>query len=549
MFVRTKQKPNGKYAIQIVESVRRGDKVSQSIVRHLGQATTEDELIELKALAHKICVELENKRKPVLPLFDPEDIYGPDAKKNRRARDFDKDTVRVKDIREEQRIVEGPGEVFGQLFRDLGFSSVIKSRNKSTQWNDILASCVVARLANPASKSRTAALLEEDYGIKIPLEKIFRMMDHIDPNRVKELVGKSTLSLFPEDVDILFYDVTTLHFESQDVDSIRNFGFSKNSKFNEVQVVLALVCTKDGLPVTYNLYPGNTYEGSTLIHAIDELLAKFKIAKIFIAADRGMFSEANLKHMDEKGVNYVVGATLRRMSDAKKEEILDGDGYVLKESCEDLFWTKEFKHTESRRLIVCYNSKRAACDAKKRIKLKEKLLAALEKSKAVKSTLKPAWQKYLTSKGSVELDPNKFEEEARWDGVFGLITNCQNITAQETIERYRGLWRIEESFRVSKHDLKMRPIFHWTENRIEAHIAICFLALAVARHATYRMKTSGHPMSFEKIRNELLHVQASIMHDASTKKRFVVPSSIHADQRKIYRVFGVERSASAYGIN
>ena len=191
MFVRIKEKPNGKKAVQIVESYRRADKVSQKIVRHIGQATTERELDELKRLAESIIVEVENQRQPVLPLFKPEQIYGRKPKNEEITID---DTVKIRNLREEQRVIDGIGEVFGKLYDDLGLGQALGNTQMDESWNATLKACVLARLANPASKRRTASLLEQDYGLKIPLEKIYRMMDRlkVKEDEIRKRIAQST---------------------------------------------------------------------------------------------------------------------------------------------------------------------------------------------------------------------------------------------------------------------------------------------------------------------------------------------------------------------
>lgn len=551
MFVRLKKKSNGKTAVQIVESVRRGDKVSQKIIRHLGQGENEKEINELKKLAESICCEMKDHRQPTLPLFKPEQFYGPAGKKRLR-RSIENEKVYIKDIREHQRIIEGPGEVFGALYNELGFNTLISGTKKDSQWNDILATCLIARLTNPQSKRRSAALLEEDFGILLPLEKIYRMMDVVAKNEesIKKRVAKTTLSLFPEEVDVLYFDVTTLHFESQKSDELKDFGFSKNGKFNEVQLVLALVCTKEGLPITYELYPGNTFEGSTLIKSIRKLKSEYNVANVLLVADRGMCSAKNLEAMREENIKYIVAAKLRSRSKAWKERILLEEDFKAASVCDELHWVKEYKDDNEDRLLVSYSRARAECDAKKTAKLRERILLALgsKKKGSIKKGLRSAWKKYVKTEGSLELDEDKFAEDELWHGIHGVITNDSEQNASQILARYRGLWQIEEAFRISKHDLKMRPIFHWSPSRIRAHISICFLAYAIAKQAIFRLKTVGLPMSFEQLRNELLHVQASIMVDTATKKKFVVPSTLSARQKTILQTFAVKRQQIAYGI-
>ncbi len=129
-------------------------------------------------------------------------------------------------------------------------------------------------------------MLEQDYGVRIPLEKIYRMMDHVADQEedIKKSVAYTTRSILEEEFDVLFFDVTTLYFESVQRDELREFGFSKDCKFKETQVVLALVTTKQGLPVTYELFPGNIYEGATLIQMVQKLKKTYNIHNILLVS-------------------------------------------------------------------------------------------------------------------------------------------------------------------------------------------------------------------------------------------------------------------------
>jgi len=543
MFIRVKERKNGKKSVQIVANYRRGDKVHQKIIRHIGQAANDEEVKVLKRLAESIIVSTQNEKQPVLPLFAPEDIYG--IKKNPV-----QDKVRIKDLREEQRIVEGIGEVFGKLYTQLGFDYLIGETKKDKQWNAILKSLVIARVANPVSKRRTASLLEQDYAIKIPLEKIYRMMDHVydREEEIKGQVGNSTLNIFKQEVDVLFFDVTTLYFESIQTDELRDFGFSKDCKFKEVQVVLALATTTDGLPVTYEVFSGNIYEGKTLIAVIKQLKERYNISNILLVADRGMFSNDNLKLMEKEEVNYIVAARLKNLPGKTKEMIIQDDDYKACIVENELHWVKEYEHN-SKRLIVSYSTKRAKKDSSDRQRLIERLMKKKRDGKITIKDLIPNYgtKKYLKIKGGdATIDEERIELDQRWDGLHGVITNLKDESAINIISRYRCLWQIEEAFRVNKHDLKMRPIYHWTPRRVRAHIAICFLAFALVKQAIYRMKHQQIMMSFEQIRNELLHVQSSVVQDIETKKRYIIPSHITINQKRIYKAFGLKRKEVPY---
>jgi transposase len=546
MFVRVKPKPNGKKSIQIVESYRRADKVSQKILRHVGQAVTDREVEEMTRLAQSIINEMKTEKHPCLPFLDPIKIL-----KGNRQKKETSDTVKISNLREEQRIIDGIGDVFGKLYRDLKLDRLISGTHKDGQWNNILESCVLARIANPVSKRRSASLLEADYGIKIPLEKIYRVMDHVADREsdIKQRIAQTTLSLFQEQVDVLFFDVTTLYFESIETDELRAFGFSKDCKFKEVQVVLALVTTTQGLPITYKLFPGNTYEGGTLVEVVKDLQTQYAINNILLVADRAMFNEENLSQMERLGIQYIVAAKLKALPKSLKSEILHSE-YNDQSTVigDELHWLKEFEY-KSRRLVVGNSSKRAEKDAADRQRLVDRLMKKVKGDKIKVKDLIPNYgsKKYISiENGSASINPKNIEADAEWDGLHGVITNATDKTPSELLSRYRELWQIEEAFRISKHDLRMRPIYHWTENRIKAHVAICFLAFTLAKQAVYRIALQQEPMSFEQIRNELLHAQSSVVIDLASKKNYIIPSHVTVNQKKLYQAFGLKRSQVPY---
>jgi transposase len=545
MFVRTKKKSSGKTAVQIVESQRSGTSVVQSIVRYVGQAETTEQLQELEKLARALIGELMHERsQPYLPGINPETINTTIKDlhlESEKAKEFEVD---VRSLREEQRVITGIHEVFGKLYETLGFHQILPSADQA------LRSCVLARIANPSSKLRTAAFLEEDYGIKLPVDRIYRMMDKLSKKEedVKNLIGKTTLSLFQDPVSVLFFDVTTLYFESLLSDDLRHPGFSKDNKFKEGQVVLALVTTQGGMPITYELFPGNTYEGHTLITMIENLEKRFEIAHVVLVADRAMFNEDNLKLMESKNIKYIVAAKLRSLPNKNKNEILSSQTFTPVEVEQELHWVKDFEH-KGRRLVVSYNSSRAKKDFFDRQRLVDRLMKKVKdgKVKLQDMILNRGTTKFLKiESGQASIDEAKIKSDGEWDGIHGVITNIEDQKSQQILSRYRGLWQIEEAFRINKHDLKMRPIYHWTENRIKAHIAICFIAFALVKQAIHRIKIQSEPMSFETLRNHLLHAQASIVVNTQTKRRYVIPSKATADQKRIYSVFGLSRTDRPY---
>lgn len=560
MFVRVKTTPNSpRKAVQICESQRAGEKVRQTIVRHIGIATDDQELAALLELAEVIRIKLETERSSTLPLFAPEElakmVTKPVVKRGPKKKPpLAIEEVRLNNLEEETRVIEGICEVFGPLYQELGFAKILSNKSQ----RDILSATVLARVADPQSKHRTAALLEEDFAIRIPLDRIYRMMDAVYDRRdqIQMTVRGATHALFPGKIDVVFFDVTTLYFESVTADSLREFGYSKDQKFHMVQVVLALATTEQGLPIGYKLFSGETAEIKTLIECVQGWRQLMVIDKVVFVADRGMMSEANLRALEGlpegessplPAIEYVVGASLRKQKKALRNQILNEEGYKLAGFAGDAYWVKEFKTEDNRRLIVTYSAQRAEKDKKDRGRLIEKLEKKLGTSKD-KASLKKlvsnrGYLKFASCDGqeSATINYDKIAEDAVWDGMAGIITNSDR-SALELLARYRQLWTIEAAFRVNKHDLKMRPIYHWKPERIEAHIAICYMAYALVAHARYRVSLQQEAMSVEVMRNELLRVQASILRDKTTGALYRLPSNMSQAAIRIYRAFGLKRS-------
>ena len=543
MFVRTKLRPNGKISVQIVESYRRADKVSQRILRHVGQGVNEKEIDKLIVLANFIIEEMKEERQRTLPLFAPEALPSTAVGEEKEI----EDKVSIGNLREEQRVIDGIGDVFGKLYDDLSFGCLLTGTRNNSTWNEALKTCVLARLTNPTSKLRTAAMLERDFGIRLPVEKIYRMMDHVARREeaIRACIGETTKTLLQQKVDVMFFDVTTLYFESFEEDELRKFGFSKDCKFKETQVVLALVTTTDGLPLDYLLFPGDTYEGHTLLNAVEELQKKYEIREVRLLADRAMFNEDNLELMEQKGIRYVVAAKLRNLPKSLCSELLADEGYRAAVVGHELHWIKEIEY-KGRRLLVSYNQARARKDSSDRQRLIERLMKKQRKNGKmhVKDLVgNRGTAKYLkVTEEDIVMDVEKIAKDSAWDGLHGVISNTVGDSA-EIIASYGGLWQIEAAFRVQKHDLRMRPIFHWTPSRIKAHISICYIAYTLIKQALHRLKILGLPISFEKMQNELLHAQSSIVVDVATKKHYRIPSNATIEQKKIYQAFGLRRSA------
>lgn len=539
--------------MQIVAGERSGNRVRQRIVRHVGIAKNDDELVRLKELAEYIKANMEQEHAP--SLFKPDQMaqWAVEARKKSESQ-YDKAlNVNLKQLREESRIVVGIHDVYGKLFDELGFDRAVGDPSRRREASKIIRHLVMARIANPASKRASAIELEKNFGIKLNLTSIYRSMDYLDEKQISFIQDKAWeagTGLFKEKIDVIFYDCTTLYFDTVEEDELRDKGYSKDMKFGQSQVLLALMVTKQGIPVGYRLYSGSTFEGHTLADAIRHVEERHEVNQVIFVADSAMFSDDNLKLIEKhkgKPYKYIVGARIKNQTKKITKQILDKKGYREK----DGILYKKIMLKNGRRLLVNYSEKRAKKDAHDRERSINKLLKKLKKSKSPESFISNyGYKKYLKIDGSrqVEINQSKIKKDAQWDGLHGVITNMTGAS-EDIFAHYKGLWQVEESFRITKHDLQTRPIFHWTPQRIRAHIAICFMALVCVRHLTYRVALQYQPLSPKVIRNELVHTQMSILQHQVTKHRYAIPSKPTQYTRKIYQCMGEKLIAVPFAMD
>jgi transposase len=312
-------------------------------------------------------------------------------------------------------------------------------------------------------------------------------------------------------------------------------------RFNEVQVLLALMVTREGLPIGYEAFSGSTYEGHTLIPAIKKLKEKYQIKQVVFVADSGMMSSPNLQEMQAEVIEYIVGARLKNRPKSLQDQVLDPENYA---QVRPGYKLGKFSHNDQT-FIVSYCEKRAKKDRQDRERAIENLRKKVLLHKSPKDYLSnQGYKKYLKIDADtrVTLNEDSIALAQRWDGLLGVCSNTTTLSAQEILDKYVGLWQVEEAFRINKHDLKIRPAFHWKPSRIKAHLAISFAAFSLVKFLTYRVKLQHVKLSPEVIRQTLIRVQTSILFDTSKKIRYALPSKLSVDAKKIYALMRVSRS-------
>ena len=408
--------------------------------------------------------------------------------------------------------------VYEKIWQELGISrwiKDIKTRSK-IEIEEILKQLVFQRLLTPSSKKSAYDHREDyvDFRNDLILEDYYRVLDIIydEKEKLEKHLNSTLKKKFNRELNVVLYDVTTYYFESVKKDEIKGFGFSKDNKVNQVQVVMGLLIDNNGIPVGYELYPGNTSEFSTLYPVIKDLKEKYKLKKVIVAADRGLNSGKNLLLLKELGLDYVMAYKLKGAKKEIKEKLFEG-GYTIEKE----FKYKLIEHVKEIRvdgkvekiqdnLLLGYSEKRAKKDKADRQRLLDKADKLLNKPSMMKQELKKGGKKFIkVTKGNldIELDVKQIEEAEKMDGFFAIEYSQKELTGREVREIYGSLWKIEDSFRVLKTNLEARPIFVWSEKRIRAHFLICYLALVIERYLEKLLKDNNVNLSTAKIQEAI----------------------------------------------
>lgn len=462
MFLRKKKNPSGVISIQVIDKSKKKYKVLKTI----GSSSDPKEIDILLNNGHQWIKNFKGQFEFRLN----EDVNL---------------TLKVLD-NIQQVTVAGTELLLGNIFDQIGFSQIK---------DPIFRKLVIARLCFPASKLKTTELLSKYEFLEIGVQKVYRYLDKLYNNQketVQQISYEHTLKILGNEIRIIFYDVTTLYFEIDREDDLRKTGFSKEGKHQHPQILLGLLVTIDGYPLAYEIFEGNKFEGHTMLPVIETFKEKYRVEKLVIIADSGLLSNENIKELQTKKYEFILGARIKNESKELKKKIL----------------SLKFKNGQSKiiekgkdtKLIISYSEARADKDRYNREKGLQRLEKLIRSGKLTKSSLnKRGYNKFLNLDGNVRisLDESKIEQDAQWDGLKGYVTNTK-LTKKEIIDNYNHLWKIEQAFRISKTDLKIRPIYHRLQRRIEAHICIAFVAYKIYKELERQLKEKESDLSPEK---------------------------------------------------
>lgn len=416
--------------------------------------------------------------------------------------------------------------VLGNIFNEIGFDQI-----KDPLFKDL----VLYRLVYPKSKLKTTEYLyryeQKDYSE----DDIYRYLDKLyntQKEKVQQISFSHTQTVLGRQISIVFYDVTTVYFEIDNEDSLRKTGFSKEGKHQNPQIVLGLLVSKNGYPLAYDVFEGNKFEGHTMLPVIDSFKRKYDLEQLAVVADSGLLSNQNIEELKAKNYEFILGARIKNESKPIKEKILslklkNGESQTIKKG--------------GLKLIITYSDTRAKKDKYNREKGLKRLEKRVKSGKLTKASINNrGYNKYLKLEGEVHvvIDKEKFEQDEKWDGLQGYLTNAK-LTKDEILENYGHLWRIEKAFRVAKTDLKIRPIFHRKQKRIEAHICLTFVAYKVYKELERQLKEKKSDLSPEKVIEILQNIYQIGIKNPENNEIIRQTIFLTDEHRKIQSIFGL----------
>jgi transposase len=500
MFIRRKKNSSGSISIQVIDKSLNKYRVIHSVGSSTDLSVIEAMEVEaekwIKEKLGQLEISFENKPSPVREvLANIEQIH-----------------------------VCGTEKLLGKIFDEIGFNAIPDM---------LFRHLVLFRIIHPASKLKTTQYLSRHYSYFQDVRQVYYYMDKLHAQQqsiVQSISYNHTLQLLGGKLSILFYDVTTLYFESDKEDDLRKRGFSKDGKHSQPQIVLGLLVSIGGYPLAYDIFEGNKFEGYTMLPVIESFKEKYEVENPVIIADSGMLSEDNINELTERGYEFILGARIKSEAKGIKKSILalslkNGESSVLKK--------------DGYRLIINYSEARAKKDRFNRERGLRKLEKQIQSNKLTKSSINNrGYNKYLRIEGdvNVSIDMKKFEQDALWDGLKGYLTNS-NLDEETIVNNYRELWNIEKAFRISKHDLQIRPIYHRAERRIEAHICISFVAYKVYKELERQLKVKGSRWSVEKAIEIAETIYSVKARDTDTKNYTEITLLLTNEQRELATLF------------
>jgi transposase len=475
MFVKKKRNRSGTTSVVVSE------KCNQIYKEHITIGISSDEL-EIKQLVEQGKQWISDYKRKFFPELD---FFG----EEKQSQADEKYLVLQFLNQVENILLNGTELILDRVFNQVGFHQIK---------DDIFRKLVHARLSYPGSKSATVEYLKNHFDEDVHLSRIYRYLDklnHSQQDKIQDISVLHTQQLLGGQIGVMFYDVTTLYFETDQEDELRKTGFSKEGRHSNPQIILGLLVSIDGYPLAYCIHEGNKYEGHTMLPIVKEFVKKYQLSDFVVVADSGLMTEKNLLEMETNGYQYIIGAKI-------KSETISVKQWIISQPKIDRQMV-ELEKENGRRLLVGYTEERAKKDAYNRQKGVKRLEKIYKRGSLTKEHInKRGYNKFLKIEQDITVSINydKIAEDAQWDGLKGYLTNTE-LTMEQVYTAYHNLWNVERAFRISKSKIEIRPMFHFTRKRIEAHICICFVALKVYKELERILKGTQINMSVDKVLN------------------------------------------------
>lgn len=513
MFVRAKKSGKHTY-LQVVQNQRDSGKVRQQVVATLGRLDTLQAEGQIDGLLRS-CAKFAN------------DLAIVDAASKGEIPDAS--AVRI-----------GPVLVFERLWKELGIQKVLQDllggRKFSFSCERVIFTTVLHRLMHPGS-DRNADEWKSKYAIEgadqFELHQAYRAMAWLGEtlpcteqggrtpftprcikDKIEEALFARTQNLFSE-LEVVFFDTTSIYFEGEGGETIGQFGYSKDHRPDRKQMVVGAVIDSSGRPICCELWPGNTSDVKTLIPIVDRIRKRFGIRQVCIVADRGMISQETLAILESgayENVNYILGARMRRVNEIQERVLTDTSDWqtvheARKTKVDPMPLKVKSVEVNGHRYVLCLNEEQQRKDAADRAAIVASLQEKLKQGgKALVGN--KGFRRYLRekTKGSFVVDEEKFLKEAEYDGKWVLRTDL-DLPAGEIALKYKELWQVEAVFRTTKSILDTRPIFHQCDETIRGHVFCSFLALVLIKELMRRLAARGWSVEWDRLKDDLDSLQ------------------------------------------
>ena len=498
-------KRTGRTFLSIVEGYRDPNtgKIRHKTIEALGyldelEREYEDPIAHFKKVAKEMTQLNKQSDNPIVFTFTPWDKIG-DSSSLRKNLGF---------------------SVLSAIYHELRIHKFMANRQRSLKadflLNDIFKMLIFLRILDPGSKKKAFESKDAYFEkFEFSLMDVYRSLTlfHKYKDALLLHLHEEVRMKYGRDVSNVFYDVTNYYFEIEEPDRLRKKGVSKEHRPNPI-VQMGLLMDREGIPITYRLFSGNTNDCSTLLPVLSELKESYNISRMVVVADRGLNTGENIAYNIIKGDGYIYSQSIRGAQRSLKSYVLNGKDYIERENGFKIksrvypreIWVtnaegKRVKVPIDEKQIVFYSPNYAKKARAERAFVLEKAKMLVKNPGAFNRATSYGSAKYikdlvydkktgeiLTTNHQPTLDWEKIAEEEKYDGYYAIVTSELDMLDYDVIDTYRGLWRIEESFRITKSDLETRPVYVSREDHIEAHFLTCFTALLILRLLEVRTK-------------------------------------------------------------